>query len=326
MLALSQRSYFSQHTVLSTRDLDEARFRISEKFCDHSLEVIDNRAQLSVLHNTVRGRNISVNFLSYGAEVAVNPGMLGEFYLFHINLSGRANIQHRGEEMTADVQAGTMLNPDRPARLRWAADCSKLLFQIDRTHLETVAQTLIGAPLPGPIRFDMRVDFKTPEGQQLQRAFVASAAAVERRSLFHRPGSLSDLHIEYDLAHALLTLQNSNISHIIAGADHGSKPGEIRRAIGYIHANISEPITIVDIAAAAGINVRTLQKTCRRTFDKTPMEMLRDARLDAARYLLLARCETLSVSEAAYSCGFSHLGRFSHYYRERFGQSPSNRG
>jgi transcriptional regulator GlxA family with amidase domain len=32
------------------------------------------------------------------------------------------------------------------------------------------------------------------------------------------------------------------------------------------------------------------------------------------------------VSQTAYSCGFSHLGRFSRYYRERFGDVPSVRG
>jgi transcriptional regulator GlxA family with amidase domain len=30
-----------------------------------------------------------------------------------------------------------------------------------------------------------------------------------------------------------------------------------------------------------------------------------------------------AVKEAAYSCGFTEMGRFSVYYRELFGESPS---
>lgn len=325
MMPLQQRTYFSQHPVLRTRDLDEARFKVGQKFCDHRLDLGRRGARLSVSHNAVRGRNLSVNYLSYGAEVAVDPGLLGSFYLFQIPLCGKARIAHRGDEMTAHTQAGTILNPDRPAQLRWDAACRKLLFQIDRAHLETVTQTLTGTPPPGPIRFDMKVDFTAPKGQQLHRIFSACAAAIESGSLFQRPLTSSDIHIEYDLIVALLSLQNSNISHIIARADKGAKPRDIRRALAYMHANLGEPITILDIAEAAEVNVRTLQKGFRRAFGRTPIQVLRNARLDAAHYLLLAHRDVPSVSETAYSCGFSHLGRFSSYYRDRFGHAPSER-
>lgn len=324
MMSLQQRTYFSQHPVLRTRDLDEARFQVSQRFCDHRLDLGSRDTQLCVSHNAVRGRQLSVNYLSYGAEVTVDPGQLGSFYLFQIPLSGKASVEHGCEEMTAHAQAGTILNPDRGARLRWGADCRKLLFQIDRQHLEAVAQTLTGAPQPGPIRFDMKVDFTQPNGQQLQRAFAACAAAIEGGSLFHKTLSGSDLRVEYDLVYALLTLQKSNISHIIARADGGTRPRDIRRALDYMHANLGEPITVLDIARAAEVNVRTLQKSFQRVFDKTPMQVLRNARLDAAHYLLQDRRNAPSVSETAYSCGFSHLGRFASYYRDRFGHAPSN--
>ncbi len=323
MVPLPPRTYFSQHPVLRTCDLDEARFSVAQQFCDHRLDLSRRGAKLSVSHNAVRGRNMSVNYLSYGAEVTVDPGEFGSFYMFQIPLSGNARVEHRGDEMTADARSGTVLNPDRAARLRWAADCRKLLFQIDRAHLESVARILTGAPLPGPIRFDMAVDFTTPNGRALKRIFAACAVAIEGGLLFQHHTSGRDLQVEHDLALALLTLHHSNVSHIIARADSGPAPRDIRRALEYMHANLSEPITILDIAKAVGVNVRTLQKAFQRAFDKTPMQVLRNARLDAAHYLLSARRETPSVSGTAYSCGFSHPGRFSAYYRARFGHAPS---
>jgi AraC-like DNA-binding protein len=325
-MPLQDRTYFSNNPVLRTHDLDEARLVVSQKFCDHRLDLASRDTRLSVAHNAVRGRHLSVNYLSYGPEVIVNPGLLGSFYLFQIPLGGQAQVEHRGERMTADARAGTLLNPDRAALLHWGTACRKLLFQIDRTHLETVAQTLTGAPQPGPIRFDMQVDFTTPQGRQLHRMFAACATAIEKGALFQHPLSASDLRVEYDLVVALLTLQNSNVSHVIARADGGAKPREMRRALAYMHANLGEPITILDIANAAEVNVRTLQKGFQRAFGKTPVQVLRNARLDAAHYHLLARSDVPSVTDTAYSCGFSHLGRFSAQYRARFGHAPSKRG
>ena len=55
--------------------------------------------------------------------------------------------------------------------------------------------------------------------------------------------------------------------------------------------------------------------------DTTPMNALRALRLDAARQRLLdGACA--NVTEAALAVGFGHLGRFSEYYKERFGELP----
>lgn len=320
---LPPREFFASHPVLRTTDLDEARQRIGQKFCDHRLDIRGRRASLSVRHNAVRGLNLSVNYLAYGPEVIVDPGLLGSFYLFHIPLAGTARVQHRCEEMTASPSMAAILNPDRDARLHWGEGCSKLLVQIDRQHLESVAQALVGTPLPGPIRFDMKVDLASPSGRRLQRIVAACVDAVENGDLFRRPLGGGDLRVEYDLAHALLTLQHSNISHIIERSDQKARPRAIRQALDYIHANLSEPVTLADIAAAAGINVRTLQKGFQRVFGLSPMQVLRNARLDMAHYQLMAHKDAPGVTEAAYSCGFSHLGRFSRDYKERFGHSPS---
>jgi len=53
----------------------------------------------------------------------------------------------------------------------------------------------------------------------------------------------------------------------------------------------------------------------------TPMEHLRNVRLDRARDLLMSG--NVQVADAASDCGFSHQGRFASRYRARFGESPS---
>jgi AraC-like DNA-binding protein len=96
---------------------------------------------------------------------------------------------------------------------------------------------------------------------------------------------------------------------------------DVRRAESYMRSNVSRNIRLEDIAKAAGVSVRTLQTSVMRDRHVTPMQYLRNLRLDAARERLLAGS---SVSEAALDAGFSHQGRFAHYYRGRFGHSPSS--
>lgn len=53
----------------------------------------------------------------------------------------------------------------------------------------------------------------------------------------------------------------------------------------------------------------------------SPALFLRNHRLHKARRMLLD--EASSVKEAAYSCGFTEMGRFSGYYKKLFGENPS---
>ena len=100
-------------------------------------------------------------------------------------------------------------------------------------------------------------------------------------------------------------------------------PRDVRRAIDFIEAHLSSPITIADIVAATGIPGRTLFKHFRDYKGVTPIRYLRNARFQNVREALLKAEPEQSVTEIAGGCGFVHLGRFSMEYRRRFGESPS---
>lgn len=316
--------FLNRFPLLQTGDLDEARSCVAQKFCDHRLERAGRSRSLAVTHNHVAGRDISLNYLHYGGDVSIDPGQLGSFYLLQIPLSGSSSVTHRGEEVESDAAAATLLNPDRDTRMRWQADCRKLILQVGKSHLQAVAESLSGAPLPGPVRFDTRVDLRSPNGVRLKRMVLACAAATDRGDLHLGNGQSRDLKAEMDLAYALLTLQRSNVSHILEQSDTGPTPRALRLAVDYIHANLAEPITLNDIAAEAGVNVRTLQKGFRQRYGLTPMQYLRNARLDAAHYQLAIRRDRPSITQVAFGSGFSHLGRFSRDYKQRFGVLPSH--
>src|SRR5258706_1656373 len=94
---------------------------------------------------------------------------------------------------------------------------------------------------------------------------------------------------------------------------------DVRRAEAYIGSNVARNMRLEDIARAAGVSVRTLQTSFRRDRHVTPMQYLRNLRLDAARERLLGGS---SVSEAPLHASLSHLRRFGHYHRGRLRHSP----
>jgi transcriptional regulator GlxA family with amidase domain len=85
-----------------------------------------------------------------------------------------------------------------------------------------------------------------------------------------------------------------------------------------------EPLTVAEVARAAGVGVRALELAFRRRRGDTPRGALAAFRLERARERLLAAPPDASVTDAALDSGFAHLGRFAGAYRARFGESPSD--
>jgi AraC-like DNA-binding protein len=100
-------------------------------------------------------------------------------------------------------------------------------------------------------------------------------------------------------------------------------PRNLKRAIEYMVANISQPMTIAEIAREAGTSVRALQTAFQQFKDTTPLSFLRQMRLEGVRRTLADETNALSIAQAARAWGFTHMGRFSAVYHDAFGQSPS---
>jgi TolB-like protein len=100
-------------------------------------------------------------------------------------------------------------------------------------------------------------------------------------------------------------------------------PSALKRALDLLETDPARGWTVDEIASACGIGRRTLQRHFRCFCGRTPMQFLRDLRLDRARQELLRVSGRASVTNIAARIGFNHLGRFATEYRARYGESPS---
>ncbi|MDC5697031.1 helix-turn-helix transcriptional regulator [Intrasporangium calvum] len=99
----------------------------------------------------------------------------------------------------------------------------------------------------------------------------------------------------------------------------------VRDAIAFIEEHAHDDLTVADIAAAAGVTPRAVQLAFRRHLDTTPMAYLRRVRLARVHDELAgaAAADGLTVTEVASKWGFSGSSRFTSYYREAYGEAPS---
>ncbi len=101
-------------------------------------------------------------------------------------------------------------------------------------------------------------------------------------------------------------------------------PAFLQCAVTFIAANLTEPLSTSDIAAASGVSRRTIQVAFKTHYGSTVMGFVRRCRLERAhRELLAANAVATNVTTIALMSGFEHLSRFSSAYRQRFGEYPS---
>jgi len=209
------------------------------------------------------------------------------------------------------------LTGDSPIQARWSGTANVRAFIFDRTSAEQVARAVSGAD-----RLVLRSIDPVPRDRALavqwERSFgyVASALAVGH----DQPLVAAELE-RHALMSTLTAFSTTYLEALDTSAQRAAAPRTVRRALAYIDAHAHEPITIDDIAEAAGISTRGLQHAFRRALDTTPSQQLRTVRLAAAHRDLQHGGD--HVSDVARRWGFSSPSRFARFYRDMYGRNPA---
>jgi AraC-like DNA-binding protein len=178
----------------------------------------------------------------------------------------------------------------------------------------------LGRPIQAPLEFAPSVSMDSVAGLKLRRLAVQLCAMLDGSR--EARGALTLAQLERSLVSHLIDSQRHNYSRLL---NRGllAAPWQVRAAEEFVYANATRPLSSGDIASVAGVSVRTLQYSFERHRGISPMDFLRQVRLQHAREELLVGDKATTVSDAAMRSGFSHLGRFAAEYKKRFRESPS---
>ncbi len=199
---------------------------------------------------------------------------------------------------------------------------SYIALSFEKAAMVQQVSELLNGPVMADLQFDRVVDLATEKGLRLA-------------ALGHLVWSCVNLSDADRLAPAALErLFQATMIALLEVAPNSYMPQlerpvspavswHVKRAIDYMHANLSQPITVARIAAETGTSVRALQTAFQRFKGTTPLGFLRMIRLEAARRALTDDGGARSIADVARNAGFTHMGRFAAAYYQAFGEAPS---
>jgi AraC-like DNA-binding protein len=265
--------------------------------------------------NHVRFRGMAFGSLRYGGAMVVEAGRLADYYLVILSLSGYGDISAGSRRVIVGQSQGVVIGPQTSFRGIFSKDCEQFFIRIDneamRSHsrresLELEPVIDLARPELGPWLAQLQLLASSPSLVALAQGNGQVAADLERLlvSLFIAGQPACTTH-QQDAAMVLV-------------------PGVVRRAEAFIDAHAAEPLCLADIARASGAPVRTLLDAFSRFRGTSPMQAVREARMERARAMLMKADDGARVADIATHCGFVNLGRFAQAYRQRFGELPSD--
>ncbi|MFB7146023.1 AraC family transcriptional regulator [Agrobacterium deltaense] len=225
----------------------------------------------------------------------------------------------------AECGPGQMLLINNHEAERFVVTGKTHMSDVLRVNWSIVAQAisaLLETPMNGSLELTPTVDLSTQNGKLLGNLVeTISIGMRDNGPLLHFPIAMS--HLTQTLADLLIRSTSHRFSARLDNNIPMIAPRCVRRAIDFMQANISQPITTQMVADAAGVSLRALENGFRTFRETTPATYLRAMRLRAVRQDLLDPFNQQSVSEVCLKWGFFHFGRFSATYRAIYGENPS---
>jgi AraC-like DNA-binding protein len=306
--------------LIRARTVREASERIGRIFSPHRLELRNGACGLDVHHNQVRMRDVSLNVLSYGADVVIDPGERGDFYMVQLPLSGHAQLVSGKDEVQVDPQVLSVLQPCVRSRMQWSGDCSMILVQVPRAVVDRRALEWGQGPNP---RFALSRPRQDPEVAAWWQAALDLTRNLDRfgQQWLRHPAAYAAME-EFLLSAFMSMLSESGRA---PGTDRAEERC-LRRAKEYIHAHLDQALTLGEIARHACASPRTVEAAFKRCGEPAPLAYARRHRLQAVHAALKAAGRdgrSVNVTDVALEHGFVHMGRFAAQFREMFGCTPS---
>lgn len=226
-------------------------------------------------------------------------------YLVSLQRQGCCYISQNGEDISLSPNEIALIDGQKPFRVVFPADVSRILAVIPKSTLDGLAPALRGT---SAIKIDARSPF----------AALTSHHMLELADRSHNLSEIETGVLTGNLFN-LLALSVGRVSPV-----HAMRP-ELRLAeiLLFCREQLGNPdLSAQSVAERFGISVRTLQLWFRAT-GTTFGRWLLDARLDAVRGALQdPNRRALNISETAYGHGFNDLSHFNKAFRARFGHTP----
>lgn len=283
---------------------------------------LDRSGRISVedQHYSIGNFDIWCGKCSSGMRVTFSEP--AEAYVLYLPISGAMEIDIGRKRLTSVPGVGLVGDLSAFDQLTLHKERSHLGIAFDKSMLVSQLSELLDGPVLN------RLDFSTSIGM----GSAASAHLFAMGSLLwgylgaEEGKDISSRAIEYFFRSIMVMLLETvphNYSARLARPTSPAIPRNMKRAIDYMNANVARPVTVSDIAREAGTSVRALQLAFRQFKGTSPLNHLRQLRLQGVHRALTEDVQGMSIAQIAQQWGFTHMGRFSELYYKAYGRTPS---
>ncbi|MCF3642784.1 AraC family transcriptional regulator [Rhizobium sp. TRM95111] len=243
-------------------------------------------------------------------------------YALYVPLGGTMEMEVAGQPLVSTPEVLVAADLALCQNLRIHENRSHIGLAFSRKAMTRQLSELIDAPVLHDL--DLAATLEMRAGPSV---LLSSLSQVLWNTVSSGEGQAIDTHSTQYLFRTIMVTILENIPHrytsLLERPASPAMPRQVKRAIDFMTANVAAPLTVAEIAAAAGVSVRSLQMGFQQFRNTTPLSYLRQIRLEGVRRDLLAAHERNTVADVARRWGFSHMGRFSMLYREAFGELPT---
>ncbi|GAB3573169.1 hypothetical protein GCM10027445_31960 [Amycolatopsis endophytica] len=310
---------FARSQLMRTQSVREAEAAGAHLLAKHRLKGAGAGFQARI--NGVCLGGVSLYYMHYGAALTVFGAPIRGCVGVIAPVQGTMGV--RQERFAAVAEAGrsaVIVAPDFPMRLDWSSDLRFFCFKIELSALRAFARSV-----DPESALD---DWVEPQlvGRAGLAGLLGSASLVEFASRQRDAGTRNlPAGLLWKLSEQAMT------SLLVAGQFAGAgqeRRGPERvsdRARAYVETAMSPTLSPSELAAAAGVSLRSLELSFRAELDTTPQAYLLESRLRRAHAELVAGSSRhgLTVTSVAKRWGFSNVGRFADKYFALYGRRPA---
>ena len=312
------KQYLRRHCRIATDDLDEAREQVSRLWERHESYLLSGRTYGLRWHQAEIDRT-SLAYAETPSRLKVICGPVSASYRLSMHEAGAVHHRINGRPVTATPDRGVLHVPGEDLSLE-TEPFRLLILGFERTIVDAALRRRFDV-LPKLGDRGAAVPLESPQGRTLRSLCRWTADELDR------PGSglCSSPRAAANLQRTLLALFLDAIEGLYPDANKQDYMAATRlaRIEAWMEEHFADAIGVEEMAAVAGVSVRSVQATFRRLRGCSPMEALARLRLDRACRMLRSAGPEMRVTDVATECGFFHFGRFAQQYRQRFGEPPS---
>ena len=99
-------------------------------------------------------------------------------------------------------------------------------------------------------------------------------------------------------------------------------PPVVAKAVAVFAANLTEPISVADVADEVGVSARQIERSFKKATGQSPSHYYRSMRMKAARQLVMYSKD--SMAQIALQVGYGSTTPMVQHYKDAFGISPQD--